>query len=125
MRLSKDMLRQLIMEEAQSVLGSEPNPAKTLEESPEEAVDEAINEMTLVTRHLAMANESVENAVTLLEGCQDPHGRCQVPLVEAIQGQINALVETVQAEVAILQNGEANGKKNGGAKKSSKTESDY
>jgi hypothetical protein len=114
------------MEEAESVLGSAPSPEKTVAESPEEAVDEAVNEMTLVTRHLAMANESVENAVTLLEGCQDPHGRCQVPLVEAIQGQINALVETVQAEVAILQNGEANGKTNGKAgKKVAKTETDY
>ena len=85
------------------------DPAAVVAEGEEASIAEAINEMVLVQRHLTMANESVETAAALLEGCDDPNGTCHVPLVEAVQTQIIALTETVAAEANLLKTVAENG----------------
>ncbi len=100
MKISRNQLRRLIREEAEAV---EPqDPADVVAEGQEASIAEAVNEMVLVQRHLTMANESIETAAALLEGCDDPNGVCHVPLVEAVQTQIAALNETIGAEANLL-----------------------
>jgi hypothetical protein len=111
MKISKNKLRRLIREEAHAI--GPKDPSEVVAEGEEASIAEAINEMVLVQRHLTMANESVETAAALLEGCNDPAGTCHVPLVVAVQTQIAALNETVAAEAAILKGVAENGKSNG------------
>ena len=122
MRISKSKLRRLIREESHDIASKD--PAEVVAEGEEASIAEAINEMVLVQRHLTMANESVETAAALLEGCSAPAGTCHVPLVEAVQTQIAALNETIAAEATLLKGVAENGS-NGKSKKSKNEASNY
>ena len=121
MKISRNQLRRIIREESHDVETVPPqDPAAVVAEGEEASIAEAINEMVLVQRHLTMANESVETAAALLEGCDDPNGTCHVPLVEAVQTQISALTETVAAEANLLKTVAENGANNKTAASSKK-----
>jgi hypothetical protein len=110
MKISRNQLRRIISEESHNVETVPPqDPAAVVAQGEEASIAEAINELVLVQRHLTMANESVETAAALLEGCDDPNGTCHVPLVEAVQTQIGALTETVAAEANLLKTVSENG----------------
>ena len=79
----------------------------------DEAVGEVLVEMGMAARHLKLVVESLENAETLLEHCDDPVA-CHQPLVESLAGQVDALRATVEAETHVLkENAELNGNGNG------------
>jgi len=67
----------------------------------EDAAEAVLTEMAVAASHMDQVAESLEAAVQLLEHCDDPVA-CHKPLIEALEGQVEALAETVEAEVGVL-----------------------
>ena len=67
----------------------------------ESAIDAVLIEMEVAANQLTLVTESLENAEGLLERCADPVA-CHKPLMESLVAQVEALLETVEAESKVL-----------------------
>ena len=112
MKISVDQLKILVREEKarlnrrrvnedlEDAVGVQVVAPEALVES-EDAAEAVLVEMSVAVSHLDQVVESLEGAVELLEHCEDPVA-CHKPLVEALESQVEALQETLEAEVSVL-----------------------
>ena len=112
MKISVDQLKRLVREEKarlnrrrvnedlEDAVGVQVVAPEALVES-EDAAEAVLVEMSVAVSHLDQVVESLEGAVELLEHCEDPVA-CHKPLVEALESQVEALQETLEAEVSVL-----------------------
>ena len=106
MRLSREMLRKIIMEQCGDVVElptEKPVALEPVEPVVETSVDPTAKlmvEMEVATRALEQVVESVQNAAHLCPDC--PAAASQTPIMEAVVAQAEALQEMLDAQHEVI-----------------------